>query len=123
MEPLDFNFLKDRYDHELARKEQLTAALGLPVGVLGGLGSLLAVMVRSFGFQNDATTWAFGFTIVPAISCFFGCLLQLVRAYHRQTCRCSRTSKRRGRNGGRSTGTLATRDQMRTFSGTNCAGV
>src|SRR5262245_7555118 len=84
MELLDLNFLKDRYDYELARKEQLTAALGLPVGVLGGLGGLIAFMVRSFVFKNDATTWTFGLTIVPAIACFFGCLVQLVRAYHRQ---------------------------------------
>ena len=30
----DFNFLKDRYDYELKRKDQITAALTLPVGVL-----------------------------------------------------------------------------------------
>jgi hypothetical protein len=38
--PLDFAFLKDRYDFELQRKEQLNTALALPVGVLGGLGGL-----------------------------------------------------------------------------------
>jgi hypothetical protein len=57
MEPLDFSFLKDRYDFDLQRREQLTTALALPVGVLGGLGGLLAVMVRSFRWQGDATTW------------------------------------------------------------------
>jgi hypothetical protein len=35
MEPLDFDFLKDRYDFELQRKEQLTSALALPVGRVG----------------------------------------------------------------------------------------
>ena len=28
----DFDFLKDRYDYELKRKDQITAALTLPVG-------------------------------------------------------------------------------------------
>ena len=30
----DFDFLKDRYDYELKRKDQITAALTLPVGIL-----------------------------------------------------------------------------------------
>ena len=85
MNPLDFAFLKDRYDFELQRKEQLTTALALPVGVLGGLGSLLAVMVRSFGFRGEATSWIFGVAIVAAICSFFACMVQLARAYHRQT--------------------------------------
>ena len=68
MAPLDFDFLKDRYDFELQRKEQLTTALALPVGVLGGLGSLLTVMVRTFVFQQNLTSrarvwlfWLLGF--------------------------------------------------------------
>lgn len=85
MEPLDFDFLKDRYDFELQRKEQLTTALALPVGVLGGLGSLLAVMVRSFSFQGDATSWIFMIAVAAAVASFFGCLAQLAQAYHRQT--------------------------------------
>mgnify|MGYP000452537358 CR=1 FL=1 len=31
---MDFEFLKDRYDFELTRKDELTSALTLPVGVL-----------------------------------------------------------------------------------------
>lgn len=42
-----FDFVKNRYDYELQRKEQLTAALTLPVGVLSGLGGLIALMARS----------------------------------------------------------------------------
>jgi hypothetical protein len=84
MEPLDFDFLKDRYDFELQRKDQLTTALALPVGVLGGLGSLLAVMVRSLAYKGDATTWVFAFTVVAAVCAFFACMVQLARAYHRQ---------------------------------------
>lgn len=85
MEPLDFDFLKSRYDFELQRKEQLTTALALPVGVLGGLGSLLAVMVRSFTFSRDVTSWIFGGLIAAAVCAFFSCMVQLGRAYHRQT--------------------------------------
>jgi hypothetical protein len=87
MEPLGLDFLKDRYDFELQRKEQLTAALALPVGALGVLGSLLAVMVRSFDFRGDSTSWLFGMAVTAAVCSFFGCLVQLARAYHRQTYR------------------------------------
>jgi hypothetical protein len=34
MDPLSVDFLKDRYDFELERKEKLTDALTLPIGVL-----------------------------------------------------------------------------------------
>ena len=84
MEPVDFKFLKDRYDYELQRKEQLTAALTLPVGVLGGLGSLLTVMVRTLAFRPDVTTVVFAVFMVVAVCSFFTCLVQLIRAYHRQ---------------------------------------
>lgn len=82
--PLGFEFIKDRYDFELLRKEQLTTALALPVGILGGLGSLLAVMVRSFHFHRDPTTAVFVALTAGAIVSFFSCMFQLARAYHRQ---------------------------------------
>ncbi len=44
---LDFAFLKNRYDFELDRKEKLTAALTLPVGVLSVLGGALIAMLIS----------------------------------------------------------------------------
>ena len=84
MDPLNFEFLKNRYDYELTRKEQLTSSLGLPVGVLGGLGSLLAVMIRSFTYGWTVRTYLFVLLIVPAICSFFACMIQLARAYHRQ---------------------------------------
>lgn len=84
VEPLDLAFVKDRYDFELARKEQLTAALGLPVGILGLLGSLLAVMIRSFPFQANLISWLIGGVLGAAVVSFFCCLVQLGRAYHRQ---------------------------------------
>jgi hypothetical protein len=85
MEPLDFTFIKDRYDFELVRKEQLTTALALPVGLLGALGSALTVMVGSFEFRRDLATWVFGCMVVAAFGSFLACLLQLALAYHRQT--------------------------------------
>ena len=45
-------FIKDRYDFELDRKDKLTAALALPVGVLGLLGSAGVAMVRTFVFRD-----------------------------------------------------------------------
>ena len=37
----DADFLKDRYDYELQRREQLTTALTLPVGVFTVRAALL----------------------------------------------------------------------------------
>src|SRR5437879_3128171 len=84
MQSLDFEFLKDRYDFELRCYDVLTESLSLPVGSLGVLGSLLAVMVRGFVFNGDATEWAFVLSGAPAVCFFFACLVQLARAYHRQ---------------------------------------
>ena len=42
---LEFAFFKDRYEFELDRKEKLTAALTLPVGVLSVLGGAVVAMV------------------------------------------------------------------------------
>src|SRR5687768_9853096 len=81
----DFAFIRNRYDYELQRKEQLTTALTLPVGLLGGLGSLLAVMARTFSYQDRALTWSFAGVLFFAVVAFFGCLVLLARAYHRQT--------------------------------------
>jgi len=85
MQPLDFGFLVHRYDFELQRKEQLTAALNLPVGALGALGGLLALMARSFTYGDAVLTWTFVPPLVVAIVAFFACLLQVARAYHSQT--------------------------------------
>ncbi len=81
----DFDFLKDRYDYELQRREQLTAALTLPVGVLTILGGAMAAMARSFSYKDGLLTWAFGILLGPAVIAFFLCMLNLGRAYHRQT--------------------------------------
>ena len=51
---MKIEFLKERYDFELKRSDQLTSELPLPVGVLSGLGGLMAAMVRSF---PNKTVW------------------------------------------------------------------
>jgi hypothetical protein len=81
---MDFKFLKDRYDYELQRKEQLTSALTLPVGVLSGLGGLMAAMVRSFSPKRLWISVPFGIALTSAVLAFFACLVYLALAYHRQ---------------------------------------
>ena len=80
-----FDFLKDRYDYELQRREQLTAALTLPFGVLIVLGGAMAAMARSFSYKDDLLTWVFGILLGLAVIAFFLCILNLGRTYHRQT--------------------------------------
>ncbi len=85
MPPLDFDFLKSRYDFELQRREQQTASLGLPVGVLGGLGSVMALMARSFTWSDKLLTALFAPLLVLDIVAFAVCMVFLSRVYHRQT--------------------------------------
>jgi hypothetical protein len=85
MRPLDFDFLKSRYDFELQRREQQTASLGLPVGVLGGLGSVTALMARSFTWTELRTIVFFGPLLVFGVVAFVVCMVYLSRVYHRQT--------------------------------------
>ncbi len=82
---MDFEFVKDRYDFELDRKEKLTAALTLPVGVLSVLGGALTAMARSFTYSNQLVTGFFVVFVVSAVASFFVCAYRLIRAYHAQT--------------------------------------
>lgn len=82
---LDFAFLKDRYDYELQRKEQLTAGLTLPVGVLGALGGLIAAMAQAFNYDQSWLTKIFRGCLVADVLAFFVCLVLLGAAYHRQS--------------------------------------
>jgi len=81
----DFDFLKNRYDYELQRKEQLTAALTLPVGVLTVLGGAVVAMARTFSYSSVPLAWGFDSLLLMVCVAFLTCLVQLVRAYHRQT--------------------------------------
>ena len=80
--PLDFDFLKDRYDYELNRKDALTSALTLPVGILTGLGGVIAVMFRTFSFTVAGLTTPFVGVLVLAVLAFIACLVFLALAWH-----------------------------------------
>ena len=81
---MDLAFVKGRYDYELSRREQLTAALALPVGALSVLGGAVVAMARSFSYQGTGMTWVFAVFLVADFIAFFVCLFDLGRAYHRQ---------------------------------------
>jgi hypothetical protein len=81
---MKIEFLKERYDFELKRCDQLTSELPLPVGVLSGLGGLMAAMVRSFPHRTLWLTVPFGAAFALDVVAFFYCLVCLARAYHRQ---------------------------------------
>lgn len=81
----DFDYLKNRYEYELQRKEQLTAQLTLPAAVLGLLGSAIVAMARSFSYKELLLTVPFGILLGGAGIAFLVCLVYLGQSYHRQT--------------------------------------
>ena len=81
---MKIEFLKERYDFELRRSDQLTSELPLPVGVLSGLGGLMAAMVQSFANKTLWLTVPFVVAFALDVVAFFYCLVYLARAYHRQ---------------------------------------
>jgi len=82
---LSFEFLKDRYDFELERKNKLTGDLALPVGVLSGLGGLAVTMARSFTYKDAFITGMFIGAFGLAVITFIICLCLLALAYIAQT--------------------------------------
>ena len=80
----DFDFLKDRYDYELKRKDQITAALTLPVGILIALGTVMAAMAQSFSYVDGYLKWFFLIFLVLAAVASLICVVCLGFAYHRQ---------------------------------------
>lgn len=81
---MDFEFLKERYNFELARKEDLTAALPLPVGVLTGLGGIMAAMGQSIDDASTVWTWLFLVPFASDVAAFVVALVFLAYAYHGQ---------------------------------------
>jgi hypothetical protein len=81
---MDFDFLKDRYDYELQRKEQLNAALTLPVAALSLLGGAMVAMARSFTYAEAWLSRAFQTALGLDAAAFVSCLIFLAFAYHRQ---------------------------------------
>ena len=84
-DPLGIDFLEHRYEFELERKDQLTEALTLPVGVLTVLGSVLGVMAQYFDYRDDLPTKVFVMLLVADVVAFTVCLCYLSRAYHSQS--------------------------------------
>ena len=82
---LNFDFLKDRYDFELRRNDQLNSSLPLPVGVLTALGGLIAVMARSFSYRSPTLAAIFIAFLAADVLVFFVCLVFLSFAYHRHS--------------------------------------
>lgn len=82
---MDFEFLKDRYDFELDRKDKLTSALALPVAVLTFLGGLGTAMLRSFSYRDPMLTLVFLVAMTAGFVAFTLSLVFLARAYLAQT--------------------------------------
>jgi hypothetical protein len=81
MNPLDLPFLIARYDRELDRKDNLTAAVGLPVTIVAALGGLIVTMANGFTYKTDTLTTAFVFALL--LDTIFGglCLFWLAKNY------------------------------------------
>lgn len=71
-------------DFELERKDRLTEALTLPVGVLTVLGSVLGALAQAFEYDDNLSTQIFVVIGVLEVIAFTTCLCYLVRAYHAQ---------------------------------------
>jgi hypothetical protein len=81
---MDVQFLKDRYDFELARKDKLTDSLNLPIGILTVVGGLLGVMVSGFSYQILWLKNIFTTILALDFAAFATSLIFLAFAFHRQ---------------------------------------
>src|SRR5437667_12519576 len=84
MNPLSLEFLKARYDSELARKDKLTDALNLPIAILIAFGSVISVMGTGFSYQGGKLKWLFETALVADCCAFATCLGFLAIAYYPQ---------------------------------------
>ncbi len=66
-------------------KDKLTAALALPVGVLGLLGSAGVAMVRTFVFRDTTLDVLFVGIVAAGSFAFTACLILLCYAFVAQT--------------------------------------
>lgn len=85
MKPLDDEFLKERYDYELARKEKITDSLAMPVSVVIVLGGLVITMIRGFSYSNLRLTIPFVLLVGFDAFAFVRCLWFFAHAYHGQS--------------------------------------
>lgn len=83
---MDFEFLKQRYDFELSRRDAITAALGLPFAILTAVGSLAIAVIRSFGYQRHPwITVGFLMAVAWALLLFIAAIYYLSHAYRDDT--------------------------------------
>jgi hypothetical protein len=82
---MKLEFLRERYDFELDRKDKLTDALALPVGVLTVFAGANVAMAQSFSYKDPWLTGLFLLFLFLAIVAFYVCSYRLWRAYHAQT--------------------------------------
>jgi hypothetical protein len=81
---LDYDFVKDRYDAELARKDKLTDQLGTPVTVLIALiGAAIAMMQGLSHANRTVTAWFFVFIVIGVVSAVRS-LIFFAKTYHGQ---------------------------------------
>lgn len=82
MAVLDFAFVQERFDEELARMDTISAAVAWPVGVLTALGGLMVGMAGNYTYEPGWLTRLFlGCVAVHAIT-FIVAILHFARAYH-----------------------------------------
>lgn len=70
------------YDEELTWREQLSSAIGIPVGLATILGGLIALYLRTSGGWQSPLGWWFGIAVIAALACFIAAVISLVRARH-----------------------------------------
>jgi hypothetical protein len=75
-------FHYELYVHEWARRDQLAAALGIPLGLVMALGSGLAFLVTNYSLSNEPLCWAFLSFLSFATYGLLRAGYFLVRSYH-----------------------------------------
>ena len=73
------------YDEELSWRDQLSTAVGIPVGVAIVLGGVLALYARAFPGWDGGLGWWFGVTLVAGTLSLLGAVVQLIRARYGYT--------------------------------------
>lgn len=82
MAVLDFAFVQERFDEELARMDTISAAVAWPVGVLTALGGLMVGMAGNYTYEPGWLTRLFlGCVAVHAITSIVA-IVHFARAYH-----------------------------------------
>ncbi len=82
IQPLDFAFLLNHYDAELARKDRLTDSLAFPAGVLIAVVGAVCLVGQNFSYTPGRLKTAFTAMLCGDGVAAIGCLICLAIAYH-----------------------------------------